>query len=234
MDNLSRLGLTKNESKIYSALLKLGPSLAGALSRKTGIHRRTVYDVTERLIEKGLAGYISENNRRYFQASSPERFYELIHEQESAAQQIVPDLMKEFQVKREKRETLFYKGKNGLKTVFEDQLGQGKEILIIGGSKQSFDILKYYFPHYDRERQRKKIPVKIIFNHDARGQKRPPLATMKFLPKELSVPVATNIYGDTVSIILWSQDPFAIVIHDKAVADSYRNYFTLLWKTAKD
>ena len=47
-------GLTENESKVYLALLDLGPSLAGQISRKTGMHRRTVYDTTEMLIKKGL------------------------------------------------------------------------------------------------------------------------------------------------------------------------------------
>ena len=49
-------------------------------------------------------------------------------------------------------ETNFYKGKRGLKTAFEDQLRVGKEVLILGASLMSFDILKYYFIWYDRKR----------------------------------------------------------------------------------
>ena len=70
---LKEAGLTNNESLIYKALLELGPSLAGQISRKTGLHRRTVYDTAERLIQKGLIGYILKNNRRLFEASSPEK-----------------------------------------------------------------------------------------------------------------------------------------------------------------
>jgi HTH-type transcriptional regulator, sugar sensing transcriptional regulator len=66
MNDLSQAGLTENESKVYLALIDLGPSLAGSISRKTGIHRRTVYDTTEMLIKKGLVGYILKNNRRLF------------------------------------------------------------------------------------------------------------------------------------------------------------------------
>ena len=51
---LKETGLTDSEARIYLALLELGPSLAGKISRKTGIHRRNVYDITERLIKKGL------------------------------------------------------------------------------------------------------------------------------------------------------------------------------------
>jgi len=64
MNELNEIGLTENESKIYLALIDLGPSLAGQISRKTGLHRRTVYDSIEMLIKKGLVGYIKNNNRK--------------------------------------------------------------------------------------------------------------------------------------------------------------------------
>ena len=56
--DLRDAGLTDNEDKVYTALVELGPSLAGRISRKIGLHRRTVYDVTEMLVKKGLVGYI--------------------------------------------------------------------------------------------------------------------------------------------------------------------------------
>ena len=61
---LEELGLTNAEAKIYIALLELGSSQAGKITEKTGIHRRTVYDAIERLIEKGLISYIKQNNNR--------------------------------------------------------------------------------------------------------------------------------------------------------------------------
>ena len=78
------LGLTENESKVYLALLELGPSLAGTVSKKTGIHRRNIYDITERLIKKGLVGYILKNNRRLFEASNPNRLKDILSEKQKA------------------------------------------------------------------------------------------------------------------------------------------------------
>ena len=57
-EQLKTAGLTENESKVYTALLELGPSHAGIISRKTGLHRRVIYDTIERLIKKGFIGYI--------------------------------------------------------------------------------------------------------------------------------------------------------------------------------
>src|SRR3990167_2347637 len=80
---LENLGLTALEAKVYLTLLDLGPSLAGLITRKSGIHRRSVYDALERLIQKGLVGYIVNNNRKYFEAANPERLSELVKEKEA-------------------------------------------------------------------------------------------------------------------------------------------------------
>src|SRR3989344_3595036 len=113
MKELKEAGLTENESKVYLALIDLGPSLAGEVSRNTGLHRRTIYDVTEMLIKKGLIGYIVQNNRKLFQASNPERLLQLIKEKEMIINPIVQGLKSKYNKTKEKEETNFYKGKEG-------------------------------------------------------------------------------------------------------------------------
>ncbi len=230
---LEESGLTRNESLVYKALLELGPSLAGQISRKTGMHRRTVYDTTEMLIKKGLVGYILRNNRRLFQASSPERFLEILKEKEQEIQESMPEMLSLFQRTKEKEETNFYKGKQGLKTVFEDQIETSKEILILGASPLAYELLQFYFHWFDKRRQEKKIKTRIIFNEKGKKPKIP-LAEIKYLPQKYTSPLAVNIYGNKVAIILWSKEnPFAIVINQKEVADGYRKYFELTWKLAR-
>ena len=157
------LGLTEAEAKVYLALLELGPSLAGSISRKTGIHRRNIYDITERLIKKGLIGYILKNNRRLFEASNPERLKEILKEKEKIVEDNLSFLQGLYSKTKEKQETNFYKGKEGLKTVFQDQLNY-KEILVLGASKDASEVLPFYFKWYDESRKKKKIKVRIISN----------------------------------------------------------------------
>lgn len=231
---LQELGLTNNEIKIYLALIELGSLIAGKISRKTGIHRRTVYDAMERLIEKGLVSYIVKNNRKYFEAVNPQRLLTLVEEKKEAIKEILPKLEQQFNFKKEKQETLFFKGKLGVKSAFEDQIEESKEILIYGASPLAYKILRFYFPHYDRRRIEKKIKVKLIFDSSSRDKiKKIPLAEIRYLPKDYASPTATNIYGNKVMIVLWSEDPIAILIHQKEIADSYRKYFNILWNAAK-
>ena len=231
---LKQSGLTHNEALVYQALLELGPSLAGQISRKTGLHRRTVYDTTEMLIQKGLIGYILKNNRRFFEAASPEKFLDIIKEKENLINNSLSEMMLLYTKTQEKQETNFYKGKQGLKTVMEDQLKQGtKEILILGASPLAYEILEFYFKWFDVKRRKQKIKARIIFN---KLDKKPriPLAEIKYLPKKYTSPLAINIYRDKVAIIFWSKDnPIAIVIKNKDVSDGYKKYFELMWGIAK-
>ncbi len=227
-------GLTPMEAKIYNVLLDLGPSLAGLITRKSGIHRRSVYDALERLIQKGLVGYIVKNNRKYFEATNPERLVDLLKEKEATVQELLPQLRAKYQQTKEKSETLFYRGKNGLKSVFEDQLATAKEILIISASSLAKEVLQYYFHSYDKRRIQKKIKIKLLYSGKERRERNIKLAEIKYLPKDYDNPASMNIYADRVAIIHWSKEnPFVILIRDKEIADGYRNHFNLLWKIAR-
>lgn len=224
-------GLTDNEVKVYLALVNNGANLAGRISRLTGLHRRTVYDITEMLIQKGLIGYMLKNNRRIFSATNPNKLLENLQEKEALLLPIVHELKQKLDEKKEKEETLFYKGKQALKNIFEDQLNS-KEILILGANSQAYNTLQFYFKWYDQKRKKNKIKTRII-THDKKI-KRIPLAEIRYIEEKYSNPLAINIYKDKVAIILWAKEPIAILIKNKEIADSYKLYFELMWKTANN
>lgn len=233
---LEDAGLTNTEAKIYLMLLKSGSSLAGRISRDTGIHRRSVYDAIERLIEKGLVSYIKTNNRKHFQAENPQRFVDLLKEKEKNVLAALPELEGLKSIAKETKETTFYRGKLALRSIFDDQIHEGKEILVLGGAENVNEIMGYYFIHYDRERKKKGIKVKIIFKESVRDSdyiSKIPLADLRFIPDKNSSPLAINIYGDKTAIILWTHEPIGILIKEKAIADGYRKYFDMMWENAK-
>jgi len=231
---LEVFGLTKTEIKVYLTLLNTGPSSAGTIAKKAGIHRRSVYDSTSRLIQKGLLGYIVKNNKKHFEAVNPDRLLELVKEKEQTLNKILPQLKTKYTGMLEKQETLFFKSKDGLKTVFEDQITTKKEILILGASPLAQEILKYYFHWFNKRREQKNIPVKLLYNEIHKKKRNLKLAKIKYLPKSFQNPAAMNIYGDKIAIIHWSKErPFAILIQDKEIAQGYRNYFNGLWNIAK-
>src|SRR3989338_10263479 len=96
---LEQVGLTGNETKVYLALLDLGSALAGEITKKCGVNRTNVYDALDRLMEKGLASFVIQANRKYFEATPAERIIDHLEEQEKeinnkkeAVQSILRDL----------------------------------------------------------------------------------------------------------------------------------------------
>jgi sugar-specific transcriptional regulator TrmB len=235
MDALRALGLTEIEEKVYLTLLEEGPSLAGHISRKSGIHRRMVYDAAERLIKKGLISYILKNNRRLFEAVDPERLLQLVQEQEAGIRQVLPQLKLAHSFSKEKQETTFFKGHAGVKSVFEDEIREGKELLILAASPAARAMYTAYFHWFDVRRAQKKIRVKMLTDTKHADKFRDvPLADIRHLPGLGSELTSTNVYGDKVAIMYWNKDkPFVVLIKQKEIADAYRAYFELLWKAAK-
>lgn len=231
-EKLVPLGLTSTEAKIYVTLIDLGRAQAGIISRKSGIHRRSVYDALERLIEKGLVSYIKENDKRFYVPTDPQRIVELMKQTESDINSILPTLKAKYGESKQKQETLFYRGIEGIKTIFEDQLQSGKDIFILGAAKNASEIIKYYLPHFTSKRVHKKIKMHMIYAGNRSG-KPIPMADVRFLPMEYANPVATNIYDDKVAIILWTFEPVAILIKNKDIAMAYKSYFDILWNIAK-
>ena len=98
------------------------------------------------------------------------------------------------------------------------------------------NLLKAYFKDYAHRRAKKKIHLKMIWDERSRGMyfTKTPLLESRFLPDDLCSHAALRIYGNKVAIILYSDEqPIAVMIENKAIADGYRRYFEVMWKAAK-
>lgn len=232
---LEKAGLTKNEILIFHNLLKHGAKTATSISKSTGLHRRIVYDSLYRLIQKGVVSYIVQNKKRIFQATSPKRFLEIIEEEKQAINSVMPSMIELFNSKKEtSSETQFFKGIEGLKSIFEDELNTKKEILIIGANEIAYELMEIYFHWFDKRRAKSKIKTKIIFNKTKKRYKIP-LSEIKYFPEKYSSNMAVNIYGNKVSIILWNKEnPLAILIKESELAEAYKKHFDIMWRIAKN
>ena len=238
---LSKIGLTKNEAKVYLTLLDLGTAQAGQITEKSGVHRRNVYDAIDRLMEKGLISFVIVNNKKLFSPVNPKRFLGLIDERKfeldnlkSDFQKIMPELELRTTLK-ERHDVRFFKGVEGLKTVFEDIIRTGKDYIGYGPGQQLEKILKHYFRHFVDKRVKSKIRLRLIYDEASRkALKKNPLSDLRYMPDQYSSRAALRIYGDKVALLLLSEEePLAIVIKNKAIADGYRKYFEVMWKAAK-
>ena len=121
-EKLQKIGLNKNEVKIYLTLLKLGSAQAGKISKEAQINRTTTYDGLERLIEKGLVTYIIEANKKVFRPVSPQIILDQLKEKQKIVEETLPELNKLFKESKEKEESNIYKGRKGIKSILNDIL----------------------------------------------------------------------------------------------------------------
>ncbi|MBI2148425.1 hypothetical protein HYU23_02000 [Candidatus Woesearchaeota archaeon] len=233
---LEEIGLTAVEAKVYLTLVKKGPSLAGLITKETGTHRRTTYDILYRLRSKGLISNIIIENKRYFEAVNPDRLLELLKEKEDILKNILPDLKNFYKSNKSKNEVLFFRGKQALKTVFDDLIREGKEIIFIGKFIEINELLNIYTSRFDAKRIEKKIYIKMLFDLESRKfilNKRIPLSEIKYLSSVINSNMSIYVYGNNISLIVWKDEPISIIIREKDMTDGFRSYFNIMWNISR-
>ncbi len=238
---LSEIGLTQNESKIYSALLKLGSAPSGRITYETGLHRSRVYEGLNRLVEKGLVSFVKKGNVTFFEASAVDKILDYledektkIEEKKNRVEKILPELEK-FRESKPRAEAHVLQGVEGFKSMRRDVLKNANgEHLLIGAISRENEVMPNFFLWFTKQRVKNKIRQRILHKESARenAMTRAPLVQTRYLPSEIDNPAVINIYGDRVAQVLWKDDyPLVFLLINQDIADSYREYFELLWKT---
>jgi predicted transcriptional regulator len=240
------LGLTENEIKIYSALLKLGESTSGQIVKESDLRTGRLYNILESLKNKGFISEITKNNIKYFSPAEPQKFKEYIEKkkeeldgQEKEVDKIMPEIMEMINSKKTKQKIEIYTGLEGLKTAFSKEFPLYKK----GATGYVFGVASYkdyekkvndfFVNNLMPKRAFSGIKIKRIFSEDAKKDNfySKKGAETRYLPYQS--PVAFNVVGNLVSIGIITAEPLVISIESEEVAKSFIQQFELLWKIAK-
>ena len=237
---LEEFGLTQTEEKVYLALLKLGNSPAADIIKKTQLHRTTVYDVLERLISKGIVSYVIQNKIKSYSSVNPSKFLDIASEEKKQAeekQKLAKRVMEEItlikQETKAKSLAQIFVGIQGQKTIMQDIIDEGKDFIEFASEGRFEDELSTYTKQWASQRVKKNIKAKLIFKKGADA----PIWKMnkiKFIKEEYQSPTATIVYGNKVAIFIHEEPILIILIESKQLAQSYRNYFKILWDIAEN
>src|SRR3989338_809466 len=174
---LRKFGLSDREIKMYLALLELGEALASKIAEKTNTPRTLSYDILENLLKKGLVSYVIKSNKKYFSAFDPNNLIGVLKNQTEEKERLVKEALPELLALKskkleEKAKVEVYEGKEGVKTVFNDVLRVGKEFLCFGSTGISPELIPYELSRFHKERIKRKISWRVIYNDDKPGRKR--------------------------------------------------------------
>ncbi len=236
-EQLKELGLTDNEARIYLLLLKQGMMNPYEISQKLGLHRGYVYDALERMQEKEAISSILKDNKKYFQATSPENLVELLKLRLDNFQKIVPDLAKMISLTKEETKVELHKGRRVYRILLKDMasvLKKNEEACLIGINEDVLvqEVEPIYLQQYLNTIKSKNIKEKIVIKIGGRKLRNPNLK-YKELDEKYIGKTAQVIYNNKVAIFILGEPYYLIVIENKEVAETYKKQFNLLWSIAK-
>jgi len=241
---LEEIGLTKSEINVYLALLELGSSTTGKIVDKADVSSSKIYEILDKLIQKGLVSFIIKSGVKYFEAASPKRIMDYMKEKEAKfnlqkeeLKKILPELELKRKLSKYKSEATIFKGIKGAKTAFDDvlrTLKKGEEYYVMGATEPS-PLFSRFIRHYHKQRSKKGIRVKLLFSEQGRlwadNIKDIPFTEIKFAPSQLLTSSFVLMYKDkTLITVSTKQDITLFRIDNKEVTHSFISQFGLLWK----
>ncbi|HLD12994.1 MAG TPA: helix-turn-helix domain-containing protein [Candidatus Nanoarchaeia archaeon] len=247
--DLKKIGLTSGELKLYGALLDLGDSTRTELSKKSGISPSKIYDVANRLLEKGLISSTKKDGIIHFNSVDPHKIKSFldqkqleIEKEKDIVNELLPTLLSKYRNSEEKTEVEVLYGWEGMATAFDDiaqTLKKGDVNYIYGASLgKTPGQVDMFFSRYYKKVDKSGYQIKIIFNEGMKQYKertgyfeKSKVHKVKYLHQETFSEI--NVYKNKVLFIILLSKPIIIRIISNEAADSSRKFFETLWEQAK-
>jgi sugar-specific transcriptional regulator TrmB len=234
---LSKIGLTPGEIKVYLALVRYGSQSKSPLSSKADISSSKVYEIMGKLIKKGLASSFLRNNVTYYSASDPiflgkyiEGKEKELQEEKEIANKLIPELKKIKESSEEKISFELQEGWEGTQNAIMEGLEHTPRNSTVYGIGVQFPKTGF-INRFHRERLKKNIKLKIILAEPIDKKQIYKKAYIKFMP-EISE-VGMGIYPDRVLIQALDNPPLNLTMKHPRIVESFKKIYESLWKIAK-
>ena len=245
LENLKELGLSEGQIAVYSAVLELGISTLNGIQEKTGIERRNIYDILNKLIEKGLVSYTLEKGKKTYQCTHLNKILEEIKQKQSNLKELenqIPNIKEFFTMNKPDIRSEVYRGLESMKSLLNESLEYDATYWIGGNSGVEKTPLDIWFKHWMQKRAEMKKPMYDLVSYGTFLEGLEPHKTKEHkkahyhycsLPKGFYTPMVIIIFGNKVAQVLWHNQPFAFVIESPEIKESFMKYFNYFWKSHK-
>jgi len=251
LEQLIKIGLSENEAKVYLALLELGSGTAQQIAQKANVGRPTTYVQLENLMKIGLVSSFekettSGTEKTLFRAEDPEHLKNVVEKINRAAKarkdalsKALPELGNLFAAKGERPRVRFFEGMGGIKAIQNEFLKTANKL--IEGITSWDDVLQLLPAHqktYRPKRIKKGIKTRMIYTssrgsilkkEDATALRESYLVPADAFPIKADVAVS----GNMVSLVVFKEKPFGIIIENKHIAETMRSLLRLAVESAK-
>jgi sugar-specific transcriptional regulator TrmB len=181
---LEEIGLTESEIRVYLALLRLGQSTAGPIVDEAKVTRSKIYDILERLKNKGLVSYVIRESTKYFGAADPRSIMSYLDEKEKKIEKekdsiknILPELISQYTKGGENKTAEIFIGMKGMENAFNvlvEEFDKNERFYAFGAGKgEDVEKIQIFFNRLHLKRVEKKVKTSIIFTEESRGLRWP-------------------------------------------------------------
>ena len=233
---LTEIGLTNNQAKVYLELVKRPEQTGGEIAKKLLIDRSFTYGILNSLVEKGMIGHIIKENKKVFITTNPENLLKEVEEKKNKISKIVEELKKIKSEENEEKSVEVYEGKAGIKAFVREFL-ESEEFSTLGGGGtiDIIELLKYDYPKYLREFENKDIKGRLITSKTKKKQmtKIYKKAVQIKTAERLKSDVSFTIFDNKIAIYSAEKKPYVIMIKNKNIAESLKAHFENSWKNSE-
>jgi len=221
--------LDDKESKIFSTLIKMKYATVNSLMKHTNIERRTIYDILERLIQKGYARYIYENNVKTYLPTNKDILLESLQKKVEDFKGIMPQF---YSLDQKESHIEIFNGIEGIRMVFNEIVSSREIHYAFGDVSKFVEQTGFDTQKFLARLERIGAREKIIYS---KGKKvlRIRRGEYRFLRTDLVPPTPVIICGGVTFLFMFSDPILIIRIDNKEITTSYMSYFNTYWKMAK-
>lgn len=250
-DILIALGFSAEEIRVYSALLEHGPTAVGALSKKLGVVRSSLYGILKRLQDGGLIAQSQRAGVKLFSAQEPEKI-SLLFEQRiedlRRKQEVYNAILPTLRAKRSssllKPTFQLFEGEEGMRNILKDMLlYHDLETQAFWPIKQMIDVLSPdFFRYLNKIRIESNLYTRAIWpqkqtvdvaEHPYLGVGKSFQREIRIAPPEIDCSMGYWIYGNKVAFISSRREAFGFIIESAELVELLLTQFEMIWKVSK-
>ena len=237
------IGLGERETKVYLALLKLGSTTTGPLSNESEVASSKMYSVLSSLEEKGLASHVIKGNTKYFQGEEPAKILSIFKEKERNVKEAVKELERKNAMLKNKSSVEMFEGIKSIKNLLIGLSENAKTELWRGfGNVDNIESEKMgdFYEWWGNQKENVKLKnINILSSKNEnifkeRYKKHMKKMKGKFFFSKHYFPHDISIIKNKVVIMHLVENPIAILIENKELANNYKKFFDELLIGAKN
>ncbi len=231
---LEQVGMSREETLIYKALLRDGASSISDIIRKTKLHRPTVYKAIPNLLDQGLINVMPKGKYKVYVASSPDKIEKIFDDLEDRFNSEIYDLQEIYKMRDKKPIVTFAEGDKAIKDVFYDVVNSLPKNSVYYRYSSGLTLARKKFvpAEYAIIRDRKSLERLIITDESSKIISSKKLGrSIKSVPKDYNLfdlNISQIIYGNKVALVDYNSKT-VIVIENEMIAQFQTKIFKLLY-----